>query len=76
MWAHTGENCHELSWTSWTKVVVLATVGVLSVLVLASAAKRLSTTPARYGSGVVQLANMLFRRQEEEGVPEKYARVV
>ena len=73
-WAHTGENCDQPSWTSWAQVVVLAMVGSLSVFVLASAAKRLSSSPSRSGSGMVQLASMLFKRQQEEGVRAKYVR--
>lgn len=67
LWAHTGSNCDEPSWTSWALVTVLGTVSVVSVVVLASAARRLSTTPSGYGSGVLQLAKMLYRRPEEQG---------
>lgn len=75
LWAHSGLNCDEPSWTSLALAGVLGTVSVFSVSVLASAAKMLSTTPSRCGSGVLQLARMLLQRQEEEGARAKYGRV-
>lgn len=68
LWAHTGTNCDKVSWTSWVLVVGLGAVGVLSVVVLESAAKKLSATPTRCGAGLLQMARMLCQRQEEEGV--------
>ncbi|CAM9681357.1 unnamed protein product [Ectocarpus sp. 6 AP-2014] len=66
MFAHTGLYCDELRPNSWALGAVLVLVSLASVTLLASAAKKVSKTPSRCGSGLAQLVTMLLWQKGED----------
>lgn len=65
IFAHTGLYCDELRRNSWALGAILVLVSFVSVMLLASAAKKVSKTPSRCGSGLAQLATMLCWQKGE-----------
>ncbi|CAM9277952.1 unnamed protein product [Ectocarpus fasciculatus] len=66
VFAHTGLYCDELRRNSWALGAVLVLVSFVSVALLASAAKKVSKTPSRCGSGLAQLVAMLCWHKGED----------
>ncbi|CAM9688148.1 unnamed protein product, partial [Ectocarpus sp. 12 AP-2014] len=75
IFAHTGLYCDELRRNSWALGAVLVLVSLVSVTLLASAARKVSQTPSRCGSGLAQLVTML-RWQKGEDMGTTTIRVV
>lgn len=67
MWAHTGADCSERTWTSWAVAVVLVLVTLYSIHVLHAAAKRGLSSSTKPWAGFAELASIFFMVKRENG---------
>lgn len=67
LWAHTGDDCSDMSWTSWGLIAMLVLVTFYAINALATAARKGSPRSTTSCSGVYELVVLFFRPPPENG---------